>query len=153
VTFRINPWADVVIDGMLVARGQQVFAAALALGPHVVVFRNPRAKDHEVRLDVAASGPDPVVTVRLEPRPALLAVRASQPDALVDVGGVGGVPAQDTMARPLVVPLEQSRQEHEVFLYKRGFVAYRRRHVFTAGETLRLDVVLEPDAGDPSSSP
>jgi serine/threonine-protein kinase len=153
VTFRINPWADIVIDGEVVARGQQVLTAGLTVGPHVVVFKNPRAKDHEVRLDVVAQGPDPVVTVRLEPRPALLAVRASEADALVDVGGTGGVRAGDTMTRPLVVPLEQSRQELEVFLFKKGFAAYRRRHVFTAGETLRLDVVLEPEAGDLPPTP
>jgi hypothetical protein len=153
VTFRINAWADIVVDGNVVARNQQVFATDLSVGTHVVLFQNPRAKDHEVKVDVAADGPDPVLTVRLEPRPALLAVRASQPDALVDVGGTGGVPAAETLGRPLLVALEQSRQEREVFVYKPGFIAYRRRHTFLAGETLRLDVVLEPDVGDVAPPP
>ncbi len=148
VLFRINAWADIVIDGVVAARNQQVFTTDLTVGPHTVLFQNPRAKDHALKLDVAAGGPDPVITVRLEPRPALLSVRASQPDALVDVGGAGGVPAADTLGRPLLVALEQSRQEREVFIFKPGYLAYRRRHTFLAGETLRLDVVLEPDPGD-----
>jgi serine/threonine-protein kinase len=153
VTFRINPWADVVVDGTVVARNQQVFSTALGIGPHTVLFQNPRAKDHELKFDVVGGGPDPVITVRLEPRPALLSVRANQPDALVDVGGAGGIPAGETIGRPLVVALDLSRQEREVFIYKPGFVAYRRRHAFLAGETLRLDVVLEPDAGDAAPTP
>jgi len=153
VTFRISPWADVLVDGVVVARNQQVFPTELSTGAHTVLFRNPRAKDHELKLDVAPGGPDPVVTVRLEPRPALLSVHSSQPDALVDVGGAGGVPAADTLGRPLLVALEQSRQEREVFVYKAGFLAYRRRHTFLAGDTLRLDVVLEPDPGEPAPTP
>ncbi len=153
VTFRISPWADVLVDGVVLARNQQVFRTDVTVGHHVVAFSNPRAKDHEFKLDVLPTGPEPVVTVRLEPRPALLSVRSNEPDALVDVGGVGGVAAGETLARPLVVPLEQSRQEREVFLYKQGFGAYRRRHTFVAGETLRIDVVLEPDSGDAAERP
>jgi hypothetical protein len=80
-------------------------------------------------------------------------VRCSEPDAIVEVGGAGALAAQETAARPLVVPIGQSREDREVFVYKKGFVAYRRRHGFTAGETLRLDGVLEPDAVDGSSPP
>jgi hypothetical protein len=44
--------------------------------------------------------------------------------------------------------------EREVFVYRKGYVAWRRRQAFVAGETLELDVVLEPDPGDsPPPSP
>ena len=74
-------------------------------------------------------------------------------NAFVDVAGVGKS-ATDSLSRPLVVALDdQSTSEREVFVYKKGFRAYRKRHTFIAGETLQLDVVLEPDPGDAVSPP
>jgi serine/threonine protein kinase len=149
VTFRVKPWADVEVDGMVIARNTLSFDAKLVPGPHVVVFRNPRAKEHEVRFTVPEAGPQPVITAQLEPRPALLVVRSNVDDAFVDVGGQVGKPASDTVARPLVVALDESKATREVFVYKRGYSAYRKRHVFLAGETLNLNVVLEPDTVEP----
>jgi serine/threonine-protein kinase len=149
VTFRVKPWADVEVDGTVIARNTLSFEAKLAPGPHVVVFRNPRAKEHEVRFTVPVGGPPPVVTAQLEPRPALLVVHSNVADAFVDVGGQVGKPASDTESRPLVVALDESKASREVFVYKRGYSAYRKRHVFLAGETLSLNVVLEPDAVEP----
>ena len=85
---------------------------------------------------------------------ALLVVRTNVTDAFVDVAGAVGKPAHDTTTRPLVVALdERSRAEREVFVYKKGYSAYRKRHVFLAGETLELNVVLEPDAVEPVAPP
>lgn len=148
VMFRVKPWADVEVDGVLIARNTLSFEAKLAPGPHVVVFRNPRAKEHEVRFTVATAGPPPVITAQLEPRPALLVVRSNVADAFVDVGGQVGKPASDTVSRPLVVALDESKAMREVFVYKRGYSAYRKRHVFLAGETVTLTVELEPDAAE-----
>ena len=148
VTFRVKPWADIVVDGQVMAKSTMAWEADLAEGPHRVLFVNPRAKEHEVRFTVTSDGPPPLITARLEPRPALLVVRASVADAFVDVAGVGKA-ASDTLSRPLVVALDdQSTSEREVFVYKQGFLAYRKRHTFIAGETLQLDVVLEPESGE-----
>ncbi len=153
VVFRVKPWADIIVDGEVLAKNTMAFEADLPEGPHKVMFMNPRAKDHEVRFVVSTDGPPPLVTARLEPRPALLTVRANVGDAFVDVKGVGK-PAQDTVGRPLVVTLDdQSKAEREVFIYKKGYLAYRQRHTFVAGETLQLDVVLEPDPGEPGDAP
>jgi hypothetical protein len=153
VTFRVKPWADIVVDGQVVAKNTLAHEAELSEGPHQVVFVNPRAKEHEVRFTVSLDGPPPLITARLEPRPALLVVRANIADAFVDVAGVGKS-ATDTLSRPLVVALDdQSTSDREVFVYKKGFRAYRKRHTFIAGETLQLDVVLEPDPGDAVSPP
>jgi serine/threonine protein kinase len=154
VTFRVKPWADIIVDGTVVAKNAMGHELDLPEGPHHVVFVNPRAREHEVRFTVTRDGPPPLVAARLDPRPALLLVRCNVPDAFVDVAGVGK-PAADTVSRPLVVTLdEQSKAEREVFIYKKGFVAWRRRHTFVAGETLELDVVLEPDPGDsPAPAP
>ena len=147
VAFRVKPWADIVVDGVVVARSTLAFELPLTVGAHMVVFRNPRAKEHEVRFTVSADGPPPVITARLDPRPALLVVHTNVADAFVDVAGAGGKAAQDTVARPLIIALdEQSRAEREVFVYKKGYIAYRKRHVFLAGETLALNVLLEPDS-------
>lgn len=148
VVFRVKPWADIAVDGVVVARETMSFETDLPEGPHRVVFQNPRAREHVVTFTVSRDGPPPLVTARLEPRPALLVVRANVPDAFVDVAGVGKA-AGDTVGRPLVVGLgEQSRAEYEVFVYKKGYVGWRRRQTFIAGETLELDVVLEPDPGE-----
>jgi hypothetical protein len=153
VTFRVKPWADIVVDGQVVAKNTLAHEAELSEGAHQVVFVNPRAKEHEVRFTVSLDGPPPLITARLEPRPALLVVRANVADAFVDVAGVGKS-ATDTLSRPLVVALDdQSTSEREVFVYKKDFRAYRKRHTFIAGETLQLDVVLEPDPGDAVSPP
>jgi serine/threonine-protein kinase len=153
VVFRVKPWADIVVDGVVLAKNTMAYEADLPEGAHKVTFMNPRAKDHEVRFVVSGDGPPPLVTARLEPRPALLSVRTNVGDAFVDVKGVGK-PAQDTVSRPLVVTLdEQSKAEREVFIYKKGYMAYRHRHTFVAGETLQLDVVLEPDPGDAGDKP
>ncbi len=152
VSFRVKPWADIVVDGTVVAKNTLALELPLALGPHTVVFRNPRAKEHEVRFTVNKDGPSPVITARLEPRPALLVVHTNVTDAFVDVAGAGGKAATDTTTRPLIVALdEQSKAEREVFVYKKGYSAYRKRHVFLAGETLELNVLLEPDPVEPAS--
>lgn len=153
VTFRVKPWADVEVDGVVIARNTLSFEAKLPPGPHVVVFRNPRAKEHEVRFTVPVSGPPPTITAQLEPRPAMLVVRSNVADAFVDVGGQVGKPASDTVARPLVVALDESKATREVFVYKRGYSAYRKRHVFLAGETVTLTVELEPDVADTAATP
>lgn len=154
VTFRVKPWADIIVDGTVVAKNAMGHELDLPEGAHRVVFVNPRAKEHEVRFTVSREGPPPLVAARLEPRPALLLVRCNVPDAFVEVAGASKA-AADTVARPLVVALdEQSKAEREVFIYKTGFIAWRRRHTFVAGETLELDVVLEPDPGDsPAPAP
>jgi hypothetical protein len=154
VTFRVKPWADIIVDGTVVARNAMGHELDLPEGPHRVVFVNPRAKEHEVRFTVSRDGPPPLVAARLEPRPALLLVRCNVGDAFVDVDGVGKA-AADTISRPLVVALDdQSKAEREVFIYKKGYLPWRRRHTFVAGETLQLDVVLEPDPGDsPAPAP
>jgi hypothetical protein len=154
VTFRFKPWADIIVDGTVVARNAMGHELDLPEGPHRVVFVNPRAKEHEVRFTVSRDGPPPLVAARLEPRPALLLVRCNVGDAFVDVDGVGKA-AADTVSRPLVVALDdQSKAEREVFIYKQGYLPWRRRHTFVAGETLQLDVVLQPDPGDsPAPAP
>ncbi len=148
VTFRATPWADIVIDGVVVAHDKYgPFDADLGYGDHVVVFKNPQAKEHAQRFTVTKEGPLEV-SARLEPKPANLSVRCNVGDAFVVVGGDKGTgkPATESLERPLVVVLgKDSKVEREVFVYKEGFVPYRRRHLFLAGETTSVDVVLEPD--------
>jgi hypothetical protein len=154
VVFRSSPWADVAIDGVVVAKNVFMHEAELAPGDHTVVFHNPFTKDHEAKFSVAASGPVPEVAARLEPKPANLSVRCNVPDAFVVVDGDSGKTALETLERPLVVSLgRDSKARREVYVYKKGYSAYRKNHTFSAGETTSLDVVLEPDAVDAAPSP
>ena len=150
VTFRVSPWADIVVDGKPFSSGKPVATGMLAVGPHVAVLHNPSAKDKEIPFEVKAEGEPPVITVKLEPRPALLKVSCNVPDAAVSVAGTGGVvSAVQSLERPLVVPLgEQSRAVRDVFVVKKGYRPKRQKVDFLAGETAVIDVVLEPDPGD-----
>jgi serine/threonine protein kinase len=148
VTLRVKPWADIIVDDVVVARNAMGHELDLPEGPHRVVFVNPRAKEHEVRFTVSRDGPPPLVSARLEPRPALVVVNCNVPDAFVTVDGVGKA-AAETVVRPLVVALDdQSKSEREIFIYRQGFRPWRQRRSLSAGETLMLSVVLEPDLGD-----
>ena len=151
VTFRVNTWADVYVDGQLLGRAQPNLEASLGVGRHIAVFRNPKAADDERTFEVVASGPAPIVQAKLEAKPAALVVHCTVSGAFVSVGGGrSGKTAQETMDRPLLVPLsgEGGRQTLEVFVYKEGYLPYRKDHVFLAGSTLSLDVVLEPQADE-----
>ena len=153
VKFRIKPWADIIVDGVTLARGKGLFDASVALGDHVAVFVNPKAKELSVPFSVPNEGVVEIVRT-LEPRPALLVVRCNVKDAVVDLGAGGIKSASDSEARPLVVPLGvDSRVIREVFIFKKGFVAYRKKHVFSAGDTLQLDVVLKEEAVDADKDP
>ena len=144
----MKPWADIIVDDVVVARNAMGHELDLPEGPHRVVFVNPRAKEHEVRFTVSRDGPPPLVSARLEPRPALVVVNCNVPDAFVTVDGVGKA-AAETVVRPLVVALDdQSKSEREIFIYRQGFRPWRQRRSLSAGETLMLSVVLEPDLGD-----
>jgi serine/threonine protein kinase len=150
VTFRVKPWADIIVDDVVVARNSMGHELEMAEGPHRVLFVNPRAKDHEVSFSVSRDGPPPLIAARLEPRPALVVVNCNVPDAFVTIAGVGKA-AAETVSRPLMVALDdQSKSEREIFVYRQGYRPWRQRRSLTAGETLSLSVVLEPDLGEPS---
>ncbi|MBI1948260.1 MAG: serine/threonine protein kinase [Deltaproteobacteria bacterium] len=150
VTFRVAPWANITVDGKPFSAGKPVATGLLAVGPHVALLQNPSAKDKELPFEVKAEGEPPVITVKLEPRPALLKVTCNVADASVSVAGTGGVvSAGQTLERPLVVTLgELSRAVREVFVVKKGYRPKRQKVEFLAGETAVLDVVLEPDGSD-----
>jgi hypothetical protein len=148
VTFRVTPWANIIVDGKQIASGATLATTELTIGDHVVVFQNEKAKEREMTFTVLADGAPPVITARLEPRPALLQVRCDPPDAFVSVAGLGGKTAMETLERPLVVPLGQrSQADLEVIVAKQGYRPKRFAAVtFQAGETVTLPPVkLEPD--------
>jgi serine/threonine protein kinase len=150
VTFRVKPWADIIVDDVVVARNSMGHELEMAEGPHRVLFVNPRAKEHEVSFSVSRDGPPPLIAARLEPRPALVVVNCNVPDAFVTIAGVGKA-AAETVSRPLMVALDdQSKSEREIFVYRQGYRPWRQRRSLTAGATLTLSVVLEPDLGEPS---
>jgi hypothetical protein len=154
VTLRVKPWADMFVDGAQVASSSKKADVELSVGAHVVTFKNPGAKDAEVKLDVLPTGPLPEVAVELEPKPAYLVVNCNLPDAFVSVRGQGGKTAQATKDAALVVPLgAQSTARLEVVVHKKGFGTFLRNVDFQAGRTLTLDVVLEPEANDPGGAP
>ncbi|MDP2341236.1 MAG: protein kinase [Deltaproteobacteria bacterium] len=149
-------WAHIVVDGVTIAEGKTDFETTLSVGPHVVTYKHPQAKDSTVPFTVPPkTARDPAVfelpLATLEPRPALLKVHCNMPDASVEVvGGGGGITtAQDSEARPLLVPMgDESRITREVFVFKKGYVAFKQKVLFSANELQQLDVMLKEDLGD-----
>ncbi len=152
VTLRVFPAARIVVDGKPVSDVFQTTAQVdLPLGKHVVVFEHPAAKEEREEFVVDASGPAPVVTKRLEPKPAMLVVSCA-PDCEVEIDGTYKGVGSASRDRPIIVPLETGKKELEVGLFKKGFRPKIQKHVFAAGRTDTIDVVLEPDADGPGGS-
>ena len=145
VTLRVYPAARILVDGKPVS---DVFVTTatvqLPLGAHRVAFEHPAAKEEHEEIVVSAEGPAPVVTKRLEPKPALLVVKC-RPDCEVEIDGTYKGLGSVSVERPIVVPLEAGKAELEVGLFKKGYKPTIRRHTFAAGRTDTVEVVLERD--------
>ena len=82
VTLRVKPWADILVDGRIVATSSKKVDVELAVGTHILTFRNPAAKDVEQPIEIRAA------TEHLEetPLPVQPLVPAGKP-APGDFGG------------------------------------------------------------------
>jgi hypothetical protein len=85
VEVRVSPWADVIVDGAVVAKGAMHAKVELAPGPHSVQFRNPFARDVDRVVVVPAEGPVPDVAAVLEKKPDVVVVHGSRARVDVDV--------------------------------------------------------------------
>jgi hypothetical protein len=85
VDVRVSPWADVIVDGHVVAKGVMRAHVELAPGPHSVQFRNPLARDVDRVVVVPAEGPVPDVAAVLEKKPDVVVVHGARARVDVDV--------------------------------------------------------------------
>jgi hypothetical protein len=85
VEVRVSPWADVIVDGAVVAKGAMHAHVELAPGPHSVQFRNPFARDVDRVVVVPADGPVPDVAAVLEKKPDVVVAHGSHAHVVVDV--------------------------------------------------------------------
>ena len=123
VDVHVSPWADVEVDGVVVARGRKATHLELAVGPHALRFVNPAAREVERVVVVPADGPAPDVVVTLEPKPTVVVVRGRRAHVDLDVK------VEHSGAHR---PDASTSQEH-------------RRHVeLRPGETTALEVRLDP---------
>jgi hypothetical protein len=139
VTVHVKPWADVYVDGALVARTTKRAHLSLPVGEHVITFRNPAALDEARAVVVPSSGPAPHVHVELARKPAELRVHTSPPDADVEVCTRG------SPDRPMHVPLMDSPATIEVRVSRRGFSTVTRTVEVEAGRPVRVNVQLAPN--------
>ncbi|MEW5853478.1 MAG: protein kinase [Myxococcota bacterium] len=144
VTFRVDPWGDVEVDGQVLARGKKVSQLMLAPGVHRVRFLHRYAQTEERMVDVPAEGGPTEVNVQLHrAKPAYLTVIAAEdPDVFVD--GVYKGTAKDSERTPILVNLPDRTSQVSVKLRVRGdgkeAVVEQK---ITAGETLRVPVKME----------
>ncbi len=144
VTVHVKPWADVFVDGALVARTAKRAHLSLAVGEHVIVFRNPAALEEARTIVVPSMGATPQLHVELNRRPAHMTVNSNVADAEVEVC-LPHIDADATRERPITLPLMDSPATVEVRVSRRGFSTVTRRIEVEAGRPVRVDVHLAPD--------
>lgn len=144
-----SPWAHIYVDGKEVARNAIGRELSLAPGRHELRFEHDFAKTQVRVIDIPAEGTVPELRVSLdEAKPAYLRVRAAPVDAEIAVQGLPKGAARDSVERPIVVPFPRlvARTTAEVMVYHPGYRTRWLRPELEAGQTLDLQVVLEPDA-------
>ncbi|MFZ9887028.1 MAG: protein kinase domain-containing protein [Myxococcota bacterium] len=144
-----SPWANIFVDGVEVARNAIGRELSLAPGRHEVRFEHDFAKTQVREVDVPAEGMVPELRVSLdEAKPAYLRVRAEPLDAEIAVEGLPKGAASESLERPIVVPFPRlvARTTAEVMVYRPGYRTRWIRPELEAGQTVDLQVVLEPDA-------
>jgi hypothetical protein len=132
----VKPYADIYIDGALVAKDARDHVASLRPGAHKVEFKNRFFETQEAAADVPEK--DPVKEIRVElakVRPGLIRVAATPPaDLYVDdvFRGQSSATAKDPVAVP--IPRDKGSRTVRLRLVKQGF------------KTVAQDVELEPGA-------
>lgn len=138
VRVSVRPWADVFVDGKLVARGVRIAELRLPVGEHVVVFGNPGAYDEKRTVVVSSAGELAPIRVELKRRPVEMRVHSNVADADVEVCARGAPDA------PIHVPVMDSPATVEVRVSRAGFSTVTRTVRIDAGRPVRVDVHLAP---------
>lgn len=144
VSVHVSPWADIVVDGELVARGVMRVDLALAVGPHVIELHNAAAVDASRIVLVPADGPAPTLDVTLARKPAGVRVNSNVDDAAVSVCGPPAR-AAETRAQPILVHVPASDAVVEVRVSRPGYSTVLRRVELQPGRAVTVDVALAPE--------
>jgi serine/threonine-protein kinase len=146
VIFNAVPFADIYIDGQLMAREAHELKLDMPLGHHVVLFRHRYAESIEKQFELQEGRGSHIVRVTLDkPKPALLRIH-SDVDADIAIAGMYKGSTANTVKMPVMISMPKFAHmvRLEVIVSQKGFVPYVKEHAFHAGETTTIDVHLEP---------
>jgi eukaryotic-like serine/threonine-protein kinase len=143
LSLRIYPYADVSIDGRLMAKGVQIWDAPLAPGTHELTLTHPSSKSWTQRVEIE-SGKPLSLPVKLVPLPATLKIEAEPRDALIMVEGVYKGTAFESFAESILVPLPegQSSRMVTVKIFKPGYADKTETIQVSANQEKYLHVKL-----------
>lgn len=155
VEVKVNTWANIAIDGAIVAQNTKRHQLKLKPGKYALEVTNPAALTHRQTIQVPSVGSAPPINVVLKRKPAELKVFCNIKDADIAIrvpGASGGKSlrllgrAGQSVARPLRVPLEggATKREYEVIVHKSGYAPQKYIRTFSTGDLVTLRVVLEP---------
>jgi hypothetical protein len=143
----VKPYADIFVDGRLVATDARDHVASVEPGPHRLEFRNKFFEPQETAVEIPET--DPVKDVRVElskVRPGFLRV-SSAPAADVWVDDVYKGPSAGTIKEPVVIPMPKGKGARVVRLrvVKQGFKSHVENVELQPGATREVKVTLMPE--------
>lgn len=148
VNLRVDPWADLEIDGRPAGKGKKNYALQLPAGKHVLRFSHTYAQTEERELTVPADGSAVELSVQLHrAKPGY--VRISGPDdPEVFLNGVYKGTARETERTPVLVALPELswKLPVRIRLHQKGKEPVEFERTVVAGETLDLNVAMREAA-------
>ncbi len=140
VHLRVDPWADLEVNGTPVGSGKKVYDLELAPGVHRVKFTQKYAQTEEREITVNPGQPTDLA-VQLKLKPAHLMVHCED-DPEVFINGVYKGSARESERTPILVPLPNgpSSTKVRVKLVRQGKETVDFERNVTAGEM--TDVVV-----------
>jgi serine/threonine-protein kinase len=150
VVIRVDPFADIFVDGDPVALSKKTALVKLAPGPHRITFSHRFAATVERDVIIPKTGAIPDIQVKLErTKPAALVIKANvDADVMVDGLYKGSALGSEKRAITIALPARTHSHEVEVFLKKDGHRPRSFKQRLVAGQTTTLQVVLEPVPDD-----
>ena len=154
VRIRIDPWADLEVDGKLTGRGKREYDLMLTPGVHKLRLMHMHAQTEEREVTVPSSGPPLEVSVQVHrAKPARLVVVTGPDDPEVIVDGVHKGSAHESEASPIMIALPDRTHERriKILLHQPGKADQMIERVMVAGE--RMDVPARMRDPGPEDEP
>lgn len=146
ISLIIWPFADVYLDGQIIAKAKKSLELELKPGAYRLSFTHPFAATVEKLLKIERVEPRVELAVKmLKSKPAFLVVQ-SPVDANVAVGGSFKGTSDLSRSKPIVIPLPDKTHAfyEKVLIQKDGFQPFIETVEFVAGQIKIIRPELEP---------
>lgn len=144
----IWPFADVSLDGKLIAKDQKSVRLKLKKGSYRLSFSHAYAATVEKMVRIDETGPPLDISVALvKSKPAFLVVRSAV-DADVAVDGHYKGTTHKSITQPIVIPMPDKTHAavKEIIVSHEGFLPVIVKTQIIAGQTKEINITLSPNA-------